>query len=171
MHFVSDMTHSDHRPLGLTLIAIGKLLKVLTLLVAGVTSLAMLNHDGRTAVLHWAEVLRADSNSRYVHRAVAAVSGVSQKRLEELGLASFLYAALFAVEGLGLWFQKRWAEYLTIVITLSFVPFEIYEISHGASAAKVVTLVLNLAAVTYLVVRVYVRRRHGDSHSMQALHS
>lgn len=157
------MADGQRRPLGLTLIAIGKLLKVLLLLGAGLTSLLMLNHACRSTLLHWGEVLRAGSSSYYVHRAVAAISGVSAKRLEELGIGSFIYAALFAIEGLGLWFQKRWAEYFTIIITTSFLPIEIYELVRHASAAKVVTLVLNVAAVVYLVVRVrmHKRKEHG----------
>ena len=45
----------------------------------------------------------------------------------ESGL-TFAYSALFLVEGTGLFFEKRWAEYLTIVATVSFIPVEIYEL-------------------------------------------
>jgi uncharacterized membrane protein (DUF2068 family) len=151
------MAEGQRRPLGLTLIAVGKLLKVLILLTAGVTSLAMLDSGGRALLLHWAEAVRAGTSSELVQRAIAAISGVSAKRLEELGIGSFIYAVLFAVEGTGLWLQKRWAEYFTLIITTSFLPIELYELVRHVSAAKITTLVLNLAAVVYLALRLRAR--------------
>jgi hypothetical protein len=47
---------------------------------------------------------------------------------------------------------KRWAEYLTLVSTALFIPFEIYEISAGVSAFKVIILAINVAIVVYLLV-------------------
>ena len=144
---------------GLRIIAIGKLLKVIGLVTIGVLTLSM-GADPSSEVKHLGDLLRLDPGNHYLHRAIEAVAGVSRHRLHELSLGTFVYAALFATEGLGLWFQKTWAEYLTIVITLSFVPLEIYEIAHHASAGKVLMLVLNLAALVYLVVRVRRERQH-----------
>jgi uncharacterized membrane protein (DUF2068 family) len=75
----------------------------------------------------------------------------SPQRLIQLGLAVTAYAALEASEMVGLWLTKRWAEYLTFVATTLLVPLEIYEISEGVSAFKVVTLVINVAIVMYLL--------------------
>jgi uncharacterized membrane protein (DUF2068 family) len=163
------MPQRQSRPLGLTLIAIGKLLKATLLIAFGVAALAIVGKDGPSTVDGWAEALRVDPSSRLLHRAIEAVSGVSAKKLEGLGVGSFVYAALFAVEAIGLWLQKRWAEYLTIAITISFVPFEIYEIARHATAARIVTLALNVVAVVYLVVRVvHHRRERGGARSPSA---
>jgi uncharacterized membrane protein (DUF2068 family) len=70
---------------------------------------------------------------------------------------AFLYATLFIVEGVGLWMARRWAEYLTIIATSSFVPFEVYELFRHVTWPRTVTLVINLLVVAYLVVKV--RRR------------
>jgi len=61
----------------------------------------------------------------------------SPHRIELLAAAVFAYAALFATEGVGLWLQKRWAEYLTVIATTSFIPFEIWEIGRDVSAIRV----------------------------------
>ncbi|MGA7416521.1 MAG: DUF2127 domain-containing protein [Acidimicrobiales bacterium] len=71
--------------------------------------------------------------------------------LYELGIVLAVYAALEATEMVGLWMAKRWAEYLTLVATTLFVPFEVYEIVQGVSAFKVITLVINVAIVVYLL--------------------
>ena len=98
----------------------------------------------------------------------------SPRHLVHLGLVVTAYAALEATEMVGLWFNKRWAEYLTLVATTLLVPLEIYELVLGVSAFKVVTLVINLAIVVYLLLakrlfglrgghRAEVERRRRDS--------
>jgi uncharacterized membrane protein (DUF2068 family) len=75
----------------------------------------------------------------------------SPQRLVQLGLAVSAYAALEACEMVGLWLNKRWAEYLTAVATSLFIPIEIYELTLGVSAFKVVAFVINVAIVIYLL--------------------
>jgi len=62
------------------------------------------------------------------------------------------YALIELVEAVGLWYAKRWAEYLTVVATAAFLPLEIYELTERVSWLKIATLVLNLLAVLYIAV-------------------
>ena len=50
------------------------------------------------------------------------------------------------LEAIGLWYQKRWAEYLTFVATCAFLPYEVYELTRGASLFKWVALAANLVS-------------------------
>jgi uncharacterized membrane protein (DUF2068 family) len=104
----------------------------------------------------WAASLAMSYHSPLVRRAVALTSGLTPRRLEVLGIAAFLFAGLFATEGLGLWLGKRWAEYLTVIATLSLVPLEVFELLRHASLARFSALVLNLAVAAYLI---YLLRR------------
>ena len=61
------------------------------------------------------------------------------------------YGGLELVEGIGLWLAKRWAEYLTVVATAVFLPYEVYELTRSVSVPKVIVIVINIAAVVYLV--------------------
>jgi uncharacterized membrane protein (DUF2068 family) len=61
------------------------------------------------------------------------------------------YAVLEGVEAVGLWWQKRWAEYLTLVATALFIPLEVYEIAHKLSPLKIIALIVNIAVVLYLL--------------------
>ena len=61
------------------------------------------------------------------------------------------YAVLQMVEGAGLWAARRWAEYLAAVATSLFVPLETYELVHRPTVLKALALVVNIAAVVYLV--------------------
>ena len=148
--------------LGLTIIGIGKLIKVTVLLTLGVSALLAVNHRAPDMLMDVANFVGVDPDSRHLHRLVAGVAGVSPKKLEEVGFGCFVYAALFATEAVGLLMQKRWGEYFTMAITISFLPLEVYEIVHHDSVAKIVTLVLNVIVAVYLIVRVRRERREGD---------
>jgi uncharacterized membrane protein (DUF2068 family) len=63
----------------------------------------------------------------------------------------FGYGALELVEGVGLWLARRWAEYLTVVATAVFLPYEVFELVRSVTATKVVAFLINVAAVVYLL--------------------
>jgi len=62
-----------------------------------------------------------------------------------------------------LWLLKPWGEWVTVIITGSLVPVEIYEIYRHLSGLKVAVLVVNVATVAYLIYRIR-QRKHGSSH-------
>lgn len=65
--------------------------------------------------------------------------------------ALLAYALIEIVEGFGLWWGKRWAEYLTVVATAAFLPLEVYELMDKVSWLKIATMVINVLAVIYLL--------------------
>jgi uncharacterized membrane protein (DUF2068 family) len=72
--------------------------------------------------------------------------------LHALGAAVAAYAVLEGVEAIGLWYQKRWAEYLTFVATSAFVPLEVLELTKHVTPFKVTALIVNVAIVVYLLI-------------------
>ena len=71
--------------------------------------------------------------------------------LHLVGAALAAYAVLEGVEAVGLWFQQRWAEYLTLIATAALLPLEVYELTTTVTVLKVVALVVNIAVVVYLL--------------------
>jgi Predicted membrane protein (DUF2127) len=71
--------------------------------------------------------------------------------LRELGIALLAYGILEGVEAVGLWFAKRWAEYLTFIATTVLLIPEVYELTHKATVLKVIGFIINLAVVAYLL--------------------
>jgi uncharacterized membrane protein (DUF2068 family) len=94
-----------------------------------------------------------------IERVIQRIFSLDAHRLHEIGVASLAYAAVFIVEGTGLVLRKRWAEWLTILVTSSFLPFEAYELVHKPGVGKIVALLLNVAIVVYLIVRVRQRQQ------------
>jgi uncharacterized membrane protein (DUF2068 family) len=71
--------------------------------------------------------------------------------LYAVAAAAAAYAVLEGAEAVGLWYQKRWAEYLTFVATIAFIPYEIYELSRAVSPFKLVAFLVNVAIAVYLL--------------------
>ncbi len=67
---------------------------------------------------------------------------LSETRLDVIGGGVAVYAALLAIEMVGLWRARRWAEYLTLAETALLVPFEVYELAKTVTYLKVLTLVI-----------------------------
>jgi uncharacterized membrane protein (DUF2068 family) len=61
------------------------------------------------------------------------------------------YALVSAVEAVGLWRERRWAEYLTAIATAAFLPLEIHELVARVTLVRVGALIVNVAILAYLV--------------------
>jgi uncharacterized membrane protein (DUF2068 family) len=133
------------------LIAVFKLLKGIALLAVGIGALRLLHQDVAAIVDHWINAFKVDPHNRYILWLLAKLPLVNDRKLTELSVGTFIYAAVFLTEGTGLALSKRWAEYFTIITTASFLPLEVYELIHRATIAKGVALVINIAVVIYLV--------------------
>ena len=143
----------------LRLIAVFKFLKCAALIALGVGAFKLLHKDVGELAEHMVEALRFDTGSRYVVAFLARVSSLRPDQIKKLGLVSFLYAGLFLAEGTGLWLQKRWGEWLTVIITGSLVPVEMYEIYRRATWVRVGALIVNVAIVAYLIYTIRSARR------------
>ena len=77
----------------------------------------------------------------------------------------FIYASLDLIEGIGLYFEQVWAEYLTLAITASFLPWEVFEIFRRVTPVRVGLLAVNAAVLVYLLKLVIERgrRRFADT--------
>ena len=136
------------------LIAVFKFVKAGLLVALGVGAFNLLHKDIAGVVEHWIEALRLDPGNRFLDTALAKASHVSPEQVKKIGLGSFLYAGLFLTEGTGLWLRKRWGEWLTVIITSSLIPVEIYEIHRHLSLLKLGVLAVNVVIVGYLIFRI-----------------
>jgi uncharacterized membrane protein (DUF2068 family) len=133
---------------------------VALLIAVGLGALQLLDPDITIRAQRWTSAVATSSDRHFVQHLLAHALGLSPGRLEVLALGAFLYSALFATEGIGLWLGRRWAEYLTAVATASFVPIELFEVLQRLSLPRVGALALNVAVAVYLVYRLH-RPRMG----------
>jgi len=140
-------------------IALYKLCKVILLLLAAYGEIRLHDSTLSARVLSWAAARPMGLEHQVVTAGLKWFSGLSIERIHQLRFVTLLYAAVFAVEGIGLWMERRWAEWLTVVVTASLIPLELWEIFHHPNIGKFVVLAANLAIVVYLYWHVSRRRK------------
>lgn len=145
---------------GLVLIAVYKLLLALFFISVGVGALRLVGKDVGDILSRIASDLRFNPEGRIVNFLLDRASILDDPMLRRIGFAAFCYAAIGIAEAIGLYLEKAWGEYLTIVITASFLPWEILEIVRRQTWPRVGLLVVNVAVLIYLSQLVW-ERQHG----------
>ena len=104
-----------------------------------------------------------DVLSRELHR----IADLRQGTITALAITAAAYCIVEGIEAVGLWKERRWAEYLTVVATAGFLPFEVRELADRVSVFRVGALVVNIAILVYLV---WNKRLFGVRGGPQGLH-
>ncbi len=150
------MTTRSHQT-GLAAIAVFKLVKGVLLLLLGLGLLKLMHADLATLFSRLIETLHLNADSRIMHVLVLKIDALQPHSVLVAGLVSLSYAGLLLLEGVGLWLERSWAAYLTVISTSLLLPFEGYEVIDRVSVLRVSVLLLNLGIVLYLVVQL---KRH-----------
>jgi uncharacterized membrane protein (DUF2068 family) len=105
-------------------------------------------HALGTDLVRW---LGIDPARPSVEHALAKLTGLSHRRVEIIGCGAVAYSGVMVLEAWGLHHRRVWAEWLTVIVTSSLIPVEIYELAKHATLGKVIALVVNVAIVIYLL--------------------
>lgn len=135
----------------LVLIATYKGLQALLFVAVGVGALRLLHKDIDDVLSQLASALRFNPESRFINFLLDKATLVNDPLLRRIGAVAFSYAALSLAEGIGLYLEKAWGEILTLAITASFLPWEIFEIFRRLTLVRVGLLVINFLVFLYLL--------------------
>lgn len=143
---------------GLLAIAIFKLAKSAFFFGLGMGAVHFLHKDLGDYVLRLARELRFDPESRAVALVLDKVDLIDSHRLKQIGIATFAYSGVALTEGIGLLLERTWAEFLTLILTVSFLPWEMYELVRRPHWVRGAIFAINLGVLWYLV---WLLRRKG----------
>jgi uncharacterized membrane protein (DUF2068 family) len=148
------------------IIAIGafKLLQALLFLLLGIGAARLLHRDLMEVAEHFILAMRFNPEGHLVNLFLDKVALIDPHRLKEISVAIFAMAALDGIEGTGLVMEKAWAEFVTLVLTASFLPVEVFQIIRHVTWIRFGLMVINFAVVLYLLHFVRLRmqeRRRG----------
>ena len=110
-------------------------------------------------ILSWASARPHGLEHDLVTRGLSGSAACPNRACMQVRLVTLAYAAVFAVEGIGLWMQSRWAEWLTTIITASLIPLELWELIHRPIDRRLLVLLANMLIVGYLYWHVSTRQR------------
>jgi len=134
----------------LVLIAVYKLLQALLFIAIGLGARHMLHKDVADDLATLADRLRFNPESRLVIFILDKASLLNDPVLRRIGFFAFSYAAVGLAEGTGLYLEKAWGEFLTLAITASFLPWEIFEIVRRLTWVRLGLLTINFLVLLYL---------------------
>jgi uncharacterized membrane protein (DUF2068 family) len=154
-----------HRDRGLMAIGLFKLGKAVFFFLLGFGAIHLLHKDLGDEVMRLATALKFDPESKFVTLLLDKVDLIDAHRLKQISLATFGYSALALTEGIGLMLEKVWAEYLTLILTVSFLPWELFELGRHPNWFRLSLLLINLLVLGYLV---WLLRKKKVSHSLQS---
>jgi uncharacterized membrane protein (DUF2068 family) len=147
----------------LRLIAAFKFFKAGVLIAGGIGALRLLSPERVASVQGWLEGLVLERGHHVVavaaDRALALLHLAGRKEFSNLAIGAFFLAALYVVEGIGLALARRWAEYLTVAVTISFLPIEAVALWHRFTPMRAGTILVNLVVVAYLLGQLTAQRR------------
>jgi uncharacterized membrane protein (DUF2068 family) len=144
----------------LVLIAAFKFAQALLFIAIGVGARRLLHKDIGDVLYALADHLRFDPESRFVNFILEKATLVHDAQLRRIGFVAFCYAGIGIAEGIGLYLEKMWGEFLTLAITASFLPWEIFEVYRRVTWPRVSLLVINFLVFLYLLKLIAERARH-----------
>lgn len=92
---------------------------------------------------------------RYI---VHNTSFITRAMVTRVALGTAVYALLESIEAGGLLLRKAWAEWLVVLVTVSFIPLELFELAVRPMPLKALTLAANLLILGYLLRRLLGKR-------------
>jgi len=158
----STTTRGRHNR-GLLLIAVYKGLQAMFFIGLGIGAMHLLHKDIDDVISRVGELLRFNPESKFVNFLYDRAWIINDPLLKRIGALAFSYAGVSLAEGIGLYLEKAWGEYLTLAITASFLPWEIFEVFHRLTWVRVGLLVVNVLVFVYLLKIVMARRSPAES--------
>ena len=149
---IPKMLRPQRRARYLKMIAIFKILQGMTLLGIG-TSLLFLH--SRTlwldAISDWVDGELMVAHSRTMLFFLNSLQNVVTGGLLQMtGLIALFTALVLCTVGVGVYFQKHWAELLLVMATAALIPFEVRHAIFHPGAVAIIILAVNCFIVWYL---------------------
>ena len=132
-------------------IALFKFFKAAAMITAAILAITFRHANLTVIATHWVNKFRMDPHNQYVDWVLDHTKLVHAKQLEMLAAGTFIYALLFLAEGIGLYREKVWGEYLVIVEVCLLMPVEIIEICAKPDLVRISLLIANIFILIYLI--------------------
>lgn len=164
---IASRSQSAREDRAIVAIAYFKIAKGVLFLLLAVAAFQLVNHDVAEVAHAWLRHLGIRQESVWLKHDLEQLGPVIHNWRLIISPLLLLYSAVFFTEGFGLLTRKPWAEWMTVIVTGSLIPLELYEVCHKTNLLKILALVVNAAIVWFLIVHIR-RARARESAAAQA---
>jgi uncharacterized membrane protein (DUF2068 family) len=132
-------------------VALFEVLKGALALLAAGGLFYLIPRDLRHIAVELVGRLHLNAGKSYPDVFARILEDTSNAQLWLIGALVLVYAAIRFAEAYGLWFERRWAEWLAAASGAIYVPVEIYELLRHVTWVRVSALALNVLVVAFMV--------------------
>jgi uncharacterized membrane protein (DUF2068 family) len=149
-------------------IALWKIGKSVLLLIIGFSMVFLdRKHEVLNLLIDWAnDEFMLPHSKIYVWFLSKFQTALSETHFRTSGIIALVYAVVLAVEGIGVFYGKHWAEWLMVIGTASLIPLELYHCIHKPSIIKFTIIIVNVFIVWYLWKTLQQNRKHAHNKTL-----
>jgi uncharacterized membrane protein (DUF2068 family) len=144
---------------GVRVVATFEATKGALVFVAGLGLLSVVHEDLRTAAAEFIGHFYLSPASHGARLFLDAAERFDDVRVQWLATLAVCYSLLRFVEAYGLWYARRWAEWLAATSGAIYIPLELIELARGITWLKLGTFTINIALCIYMAWRLWSARK------------
>jgi len=132
-------------------IAIWKFVKGIFLLIFGLASLYIIRIDLLDEIVLYIQKEMLLEHLKIIQWVLNKImSFINGKNLQTTGVLALCYSGVLIAEGVGVYLNKKWAEWLIVISTASLIPVEVYHFFHKPSILRFLIIIINAIIAIYL---------------------
>ena len=149
---IYKLTTKDKRPpdFWLRLIIAEKLAEVIILFTLSLSLVPGISPRTFTIIRHFSRQTHFISNVHFITGIISGLTSASHERLELYSTVFLSWGLLELVESVGLISRQIWGEYFIVVVTILFIPVELFMIVLHPSFERLTVMAFNIFLVVYL---------------------
>jgi uncharacterized membrane protein (DUF2068 family) len=152
---------SESREAGLRIVALFEGAKGALVLLTGFGLLLLIHKDLHQAAAVLIRHFHFNPASKYPRIFLDLADRTSDAKLWAMACAAVMYSAVRFAEAIGLWLERRWAEWFGLLTGAMYLPVELFELAKGLTWPRVIVFVINVFVVSYLL---YMLSRRPKAH-------
>jgi uncharacterized membrane protein (DUF2068 family) len=160
-HPAESGARSASRETGLRIVSLFEGAKGAIVLLTGFGLLLLIHKDLHQTAAELIRYFDFNPASKYPRIFLDLADRTSDANLWALASAALIYSVVRFAEAVGLWLDRRWAEWFGLLTGAMYLPLELFELSKGVTLPKIIVIVINAFVVLYLLY-VLMRRRRGE---------
>jgi len=157
-HFSKARSGKRNGLAGLKVAAILEASKGVLVLLAGFGLLTYIHKDLHLAAVELVRHFHINPASHYPQVFLDLSARINDTGLWAMAAAARIYAVIRLAEAVGLWLDRRWAEWFGILSGSIYIPVEIFELTRSVTWPKVTVTLVNAVVIVYLLGHVITHR-------------
>jgi len=150
-HHTEGKKRTEHREAGLKTVALFEGAKGAIVLLTGFGLLLLIHRDVHHAAAALIRHLHFNPASRYPRIFLDLADRTNDANLWFMACAAAIYSAVRFAEAIGLWLDRRWAEWFGLLTGAIYLPIELFELIKKLTWPRITVFVVNAFVVVYLL--------------------